>query len=127
MLLDHTLSQVVLDTSVVEAISRRHLFPHADSAAVELTVRFLAEGSFNKVYTADTKTTSIVKSYIFRVTLPVEPGDKVRNEVAALDYVKQRTTIPVPNVIACDSSSENYLGFEWILMEKIPGASLRVI
>ena len=70
---------------MVEAISRRHLFPHADtdSAAVELTVKFLAEGAFNKVYT------SIMKSYIFRVTLPVEPGDKIRNEAATLDYVKQ--------------------------------------
>lgn len=62
---------VVPDTSVIEAISRRHLFPHADSAAVELTVKFLAEGTFNKVFTVDTKTTSIVKSYIlvFRDTL----------------------------------------------------------
>jgi hypothetical protein len=57
------------DTSVIEAISRRHLFPHADSA--ELTVKFMAEGAFNKVYTVDTKTISIVKSYIFRATLPV--------------------------------------------------------
>ena len=115
---------VVPDISVIEVISRRHLFPHADSAAVELTVKFLAEGSFNKVYTVNTKTTSIVKSYIFRATLPVEPGDKLRNEVATLDYIKQQTTIPVPTVIAYDSSSENDLGFEWILMEKIPGAPL---
>jgi len=116
---------------VVEAVCRHHLFPHADSAssAVELTVKFLAEGSFNKVYTVDTKTTSTspIKSYIFRATLPVEPGDKVRNEVATLDYIKRRTKIPVPAVIAYDYSSENELGFEWILMEKIPGASLHGI
>ena len=117
------------DISVMEAISRHHLFPHADSSAVEVTVKFLAEGSFNKVYTVDTKATSTspIKSYIFRATLPVEPGDKVRNEVATLDYIKRRTTIPVPTVIAYDSSSENELGFEWILMEKIPGEPLRGI
>ena len=91
---------VVPDTSVIEAISRRHLFPHTDGASVELRVKFLAKGAFNKVYTVDTKTTSAVKSYIFRATLPVEPSDKVRNEVATLDYIKQRTTIPVPSVIA---------------------------
>lgn len=118
---------VVPDTSVIEAISRRHLFPHTDGASVELRVKFLAKGAFNKVYTVDTKTTSAVKSYIFRATLPVEPSDKVRNEVATLDYIKQRTTIPVPSVIAYDSSSENDLGFEWILTEKIPGAPLHDI
>ena len=96
---------------------------------MEVTVKFLAEGAFNKAYTINTKTTSdaTVKSYIFRATLPVEPGDKVRNEVATLDYVKQWTKIPVPAVIAYDSSSENDLGFEWILMEKIPGVPLQDI
>ena len=120
---------VVPDTSVVEAICRHHLFPHAESSAVEVSVKFLAEGAFNKAYTVDTKMTSddTVKSYVFRATLPVEPGDKVRNEVATLDYIKQRTKIPVPTVIAYDSSSENDLGFEWILMEKIPGAPLQDI
>ena len=116
---------VVPNISNIEAISRNHLFPNTDSSsAEELTVTFLAEGSFNKTYTVDTKTKSLVKSYVFRVSLPVEPGDKVRNEVATLDYVKRHTKIPVPTVIAYDSSSDNVLGFEWILMEKIPGAPL---
>ena len=116
---------VVPDISDIEAISRHHLFPNTDSSsAEELTVTFLAEGSFNKIYTVDTKTKSLVKSYVFRVSLPVEPGDKVLNEVATLDYVKRHTKIPVPTVIAYDSSSNNVLGFEWILMEKIPGVPL---
>jgi len=60
------------------------------------------------------------------VALAVEPGDngKVRSEVATLDYIKRRTTIPVPAVIAHNSSSDNELGFEWILMEKVPGVQL---
>jgi hypothetical protein len=104
---------VVPDISDIEAIARHHLFPNADrSSAEELTVTFLAEGSFNKTYTVDTKTKSLLKSYVFRVSLPVEPGDKVRNEVATLDYVKRHTKIPVPAVIAYDSSSNNVLGFE---------------
>lgn len=116
---------VVPDISDIEAISRHHLFPNTDSSsAEELTVTFLAEGSFNKTYTVDTKTKSLVKSYVFRVSLPVEPGDKVLNEVATLDYVKRHTKLPVPTVIAHDSSSNNVLGFEWILMEKIPGVPL---
>ena len=109
------------DISVVEAISRHHLLPHIDISNKELTVALLGEGSFNKAYTVDVKATSDVKSYVFRATLPVEPSDKVRSEVATLDYIKRHTNIAVPTVIAYDSSSDNALGFEWILMEKISG------
>ncbi|KAF8152566.1 kinase-like domain-containing protein [Crassisporium funariophilum] len=114
----------VPDISIVNAISRQHLISGADSSAGELTVTFLTEGSFNKIYAVDLKTGSLVKSYIFRATLPVEPGDKVRNEVATMEYIKQHTQIPVPTVIAYDSSSENTLGYEWILMQRIPGKQL---
>jgi hypothetical protein len=118
---------VVPDISVIEAISRHYLRPSVDISTWEFTGTFLGEGSYNKAHTVDVKTTSLVKSYVFRATLPIEPGDKVRNEVATLDYIKQHTSIPVPTVIAYDSSSKNALGFEWILMEKIPGTTLRNI
>lgn len=36
-------------------------------------------------------------------------------------YVRAHTTIPVPAVYAFDSSGDNPLGLEWILMEKIEG------
>jgi hypothetical protein len=117
----------VPDITVIEAISRCHLLPSTDTSTWGLTVTFLGEGSFNKAYTIDVTTTSLVESYVFRAALPIEPGDKVRNEVATLDYIKRHTSIPVPAVIAYDSSSENALGFEWILMEKIPGITLRDI
>ena len=92
--------------------SRRHLLPSTDTSTWGLTVTFIGERSFNKAYTIDITTTSLVESYVFRAALPIEPGDKVRNEVATLDYIKQRTSIPVPVVIAYNSSSENALGFE---------------
>lgn len=115
------------DIATIEAISRNHLIPYADRSVWELTASFLTEGAFNKIYTVDIKSPSLVKSYIFRVSLPVEPLDKIRNEVAILDYIKRHTTIPVPTVFAHDSSSDNELGFEWILMEKVPGKPLRDI
>jgi aminoglycoside phosphotransferase (APT) family kinase protein len=110
--------------AMVKAISRSHLIPDADG---ELTVSFLAEGVFNKIYTVDVKTTLFVKSYIFWASLPVEPVDKIQNEVAILDYIKQRTSIPVPIVIAHGTSSGSELEFEWIIMEKVPGTPLRDI
>ena len=112
---------------MIKAISRCHLLPSIDTSTRGLTVTFLGEGSYNKAYTIDVTTTLLVESYVFRVALPIEPGDKVQNKVATLDYIKQHTSIPVPAVIAYDASSENTLIFKWILMKKIPGITLHNI
>ena len=58
-----------------------------------------------------------------RITLPVEPLFKTESECATLAYICSHTSIPVYNVIA-DDSSENPLGFEWMLLEKIEGVPL---
>jgi aminoglycoside phosphotransferase (APT) family kinase protein len=62
--------------------------------------------------------------YIFRATTPVEPFFKTVDEVATLSYLREHTSIPVPRVIAHSSTSDNEVGCEWILMEKIPGVAL---
>lgn len=74
-------------------------------------------GTFNKLYLiacAD-------ESFLMRVTLPVSPRYKTRGEVATLHWVREHTNIPVPKVIAFEDSSDNEIGFEWILMELMPG------
>ncbi|KAJ0125230.1 hypothetical protein J7T55_006575 [Diaporthe amygdali] len=58
-----------------------------------------------------------------RVTLPVSPHYKTRGEVATLRWVREHTDIPVPRVIAFEASNDNSIGFEWILMELMPGAT----
>ncbi|KAG0133078.1 phosphotransferase enzyme family-domain-containing protein [Tuber indicum] len=106
--------------STIEALSRQHL------RADDLSVKFLAGGAFNKVYliTVSSNTPKDRKSYIFRVTLPVEPFYKTASEVATLRLLRQRTSLPVPEVFAYDCTTQNELGFEWIIMEKIPGVCL---
>lgn len=59
-----------------------------------------------------------------RVTLPVEPRHKTSSEVATIKFVRQNTDIPVPRIIDYNSSNQNILGFEWILMEMMPGEPL---
>lgn len=59
-----------------------------------------------------------------RVALPVEPFFKTESECATLAYVRMHTSVPVPNVIAYSSTSDNELGFEWMLLEKIDGIPL---
>ncbi|KAK7967133.1 uncharacterized protein PG986_001410 [Apiospora aurea] len=84
-------------------------------------VAFLAAGAFNRVYTVD----SVKGKYVMRVSLPVDPIFKTRGEVSTLRFIRENTTIPVPEVIAFDDTRSSKIGFEWILMEFIPGQSLR--
>lgn len=58
-----------------------------------------------------------------RVSLPVCPRTKTRGEVTTLQFLRRETTVPVPEVVAFDDSAENEIGFEWILMECMPGDS----
>ena len=80
-----------------------------------ISIDFLADGGFNRVYTIQTE----AKSYVFRVALPVDPYYKVESEVATAELVRHFTSIPVPTIYAYDSSSQNLLGLEWILMDRV--------
>lgn len=62
-----------------------------------------------------------------RITLPVEPFFKTESECATLAYIRSHASIPLSNVIAYDSSSENPLAFEWMLLEKIEGVPLSYV
>ncbi|KAI9833994.1 MAG: hypothetical protein M1826_005899 [Phylliscum demangeonii] len=46
------------------------------------------------------------------------------SEVATMEYIRSCTTIPIPKIVAYDSSNRNALGFEWILMEFVHGTPL---
>lgn len=98
----------------IERVCRRHLEVPAGSPC---TASSYESGTFNKLYLiacAD-------ESFLMRITLPVSPRYKTRGEVATLRWVREHTDIPVPKVIAFEDSSDNEVGFEWILMELMPG------
>ena len=44
--------------------------------------------------------------------------------VAILDFVRQRTTIPVPEVIAKDFSNDNALGMPYVVQRRVPGSDI---
>lgn len=106
------------DIAKVESIARQHLKLEPDASC---TVKFHAEGAFNKLYRVDTA----AESTLMRVTLPVDPFNKTNSEVATIKFVDENTDIPVPKIFAFDDSSENELGFEYILMEMLPGVPIR--
>lgn len=82
-----------------------------------VTIEFLGQGAFNKVYTA----TIDGKDFAMKVVLPVDPWYKTESEVATMRFVRRVTKLPVPEVFAYQSTRDNPIRFEWILMEKMPG------
>ena len=111
------------DIAVAKAIALRHL--RVTPSSYEIT--FFSAGAFNKLFLLHPLGDSgaAPESFIMRVILPVDPYFKTASEVATLQFVRKNTSIPVPRVIAFDSSADNELGFEWILMTKLPGIALK--
>ena len=104
-------------------------WPYLESLGAEyhsISVGFLAEGGFNRVFTIHTTNSKTQErtDYVFRVALPVDPYYKTESDVATTEIVRHFTTIPVPIIYAYDSSINNPIGLEWILMEKIEGEKL---
>ena len=110
------------DMAVAKAIALRHLPIHSD-----YEIRFFAAGIFSKLFLLHLldDSSGTRESFIMRISLPVDPYFKTASEVATLQFVRKNTAIPVPQIIAFDSSADNELGFEWILMTKLPGVPLK--
>lgn len=83
-------------------------------------VSFLAQGALNKLYDIRTDNDTLV----MRVSLPVDPQWKTISEVATMEWMRLNTALPVPKIFAHQASQENAIGFEWILMAKVPGKTL---
>jgi len=49
---------------------------------------------------------------------------RIRREVEAMEYVRHRTSIPIPAVIEVHSDSEQGESQRWMLMERLPGVEL---
>ena len=88
-----------------------------------LKINFFGQGAFKKLY----KIRSDQGDFMMRVSLPVDPKLKTVSEVATLALVSRTTDLTTPRVIAYDSSRDSPIGFEWILMDLLPGRSLHDI
>ncbi|KAH8590194.1 phosphotransferase enzyme family-domain-containing protein [Bisporella sp. PMI_857] len=97
----------------VELLVRNHLDLQPEAPC---NVKLHTAGAFNKLYKVETSD----KCLLMRITLPVDPVNKTTSEVATIHFVSQNTDIPVQKIYAFDASTENELGFEWILMEMLP-------
>lgn len=112
------------DINIVKLLAKSRLIGELPTDLDDdlLEVSFFKEGGFNKVY--QVSYTKQSTAYLFRVALPAEPYFKTESEVATIAFLRAKASIPVPRVYALDSSSDNELTFEWILMEKLDGVPL---
>lgn len=111
------------DISVIKSVATSILkLEHPADDFDHLKVQYFAGGANNKIYGVEHS--SWTRNYLFRVSLPVDPVNKTESEIATLNYLRRNTMIPVPRRIAWDSSSENELDFEWILLETLDGATV---
>lgn len=73
-------------------------------------------GTFHKAYLV---TLTDARELVARVARRFMPRLKTESEVATLDYLRTRTTVPVPTIYHYDASPYNRLGGEYILMSKV--------
>ncbi|CDO74845.1 hypothetical protein BN946_scf184280.g5 [Trametes cinnabarina] len=64
------------------------------------------------------------REVVARVARRFMPRLKTESEVATMRYLREHTTIPVPEVYQYDSNPYNRLGGEYLLMSKAPGIAL---
>ncbi len=110
------------NVDIIVRLARKHLHFSQDD---ECTADYFMQGAFNRVYLVRCpRGSKDERSFIFRVSLPVDPGFKVSSDVATMAFVREHTSAPVPHVLAFDPSHENELGFAWTIMEMMPGQPL---
>lgn len=113
------------DMELIKEVARDHLNTCGfDNDTI--TVEYFAGGTHNKLYTINTKDlqTGQPAQCLFRIAMPIYPWYKVESDVATTEFVRHFTDVPVPIIYAYDSSTDNKLGLEWMLIEKVSGKSL---
>ncbi|KAI0674412.1 hypothetical protein C8Q78DRAFT_966908 [Trametes maxima] len=94
---------------------------HERMGAEVARIKFLGAGTFHKGYLVTLVDT---REVVARVARRFMPRLKTESEVATMRYLREHTSIPVPEVYQYDSNPYNRLGGEYILMSKAPGIPL---
>ncbi|KAF1955173.1 kinase-like protein [Byssothecium circinans] len=61
---------------------------------------------------------------VLRVSGKHLPTIKTENEMAVMTWIKRNTSVPVPDIVAYDSSDANKLGHEYSLLSLVSGTTL---
>ncbi|KAI1473893.1 kinase-like domain-containing protein [Daldinia eschscholtzii] len=92
--------------------------------AIDSHKQYVVQHHWNGVYSKIYHVSYDGIRLVLKIYLPVCPKFMTESEVATLRWVDEHTRLPVPKVHCYDSSLNNPMGFEWILMDRIDGAPL---
>jgi len=67
--------------------------------------------------------TSASQEYILKINNPHWPN-KQRREIAAMDIAREKTSVPIPKVLA-SSFDKDIIPYDYMIQEKLPGRELR--
>ncbi|MBE3047195.1 phosphotransferase [Candidatus Bathyarchaeota archaeon] len=111
-------ARVILD----DVMAQGHL-PKSDYADIDITP--FAHGYSNVLFLVHCKDWDF-QTTLLRIAMPYDPWYQTESEVASMMKAAQ-AGLPVPACIMFDSSGENELGLEWMLLEKIDARSLEAV
>ncbi|KAF5322601.1 hypothetical protein D9619_000270 [Psilocybe cf. subviscida] len=77
-------------------------------------------GNHSRIYSFQLAARTVVA----RLITPVKPLFKTESEVAAMDFIRSHTTLPVPQVFSYCSEANNPVGAEWMIMEHVLGKEM---
>ncbi len=100
----------------------RLVFQCADIPAQIIKMERIQNGFCNPVY----KITTNEKPYILKITNPHWKTIKTINEAIVMKFLSEHTNIPVAHVY-CYSNNTELIGYEFILMEFLPGVTFSEI
>ena len=88
----------------------------------------LKGGDYNRItsITLPSSYGSATRKFILRNSRWAGQGRPDR-DVATLDFVRERTSIPVPKVVAWDFDSDNALEKPYVIQQRVPGSDLNSI
>ena len=82
-------------------------------------------GSYNRIIGIDGFGTDPLDRTRMILRVPRWEEDRIDREVATLHFLRQRAKIPVPKVIAFDTTSNNKLNSSYMIQNRITGINLR--
>ncbi|KAK7454031.1 hypothetical protein VKT23_011542 [Stygiomarasmius scandens] len=86
-----------------------------------ISSRKLTRGRYHEIFILSS---SDGWSCIARFARCTQSEEKIFSEVATMQYVRAHSTIPVPEIYLFDASSENEIGMQYIVMQRIEGKHL---
>lgn len=87
-------------------------------------IQHLDGGGFNHITSITLPSSYDVDHHDLILRVPREESSRPDQQVATLNYVRQRTSIPVATIEAVDFTCDNTLGSPYVLQHRIPGKDL---